>query len=215
MIDTSHNVYGIVQFILRNSRGTAENYRRRKFNLIAIKLRKILHIHLAFARIDHRGKSIQLHSGDFRFLNGFDNVAELSDSRRFNQNSVGAELFRNLLQGFSEISDKTATDTAGIHLRNLNSRLTKKSSINSYFTELVFDKNKFLTCVSLFYQFFNKRGFSGSEKTGEYINFCQFSFPPKRHFIISNYLLYHINWISSSVINEIISINCSVTMTLE
>ena len=44
-----------------------------------------------------------------------------------------------LLQGLGEIADERTANTAGIHFRNIESRVLQKSAVNSDFTELVFD----------------------------------------------------------------------------
>ena len=44
-----------------------------------------------------------------------------------------------LLQGLGEIAYERTANTAGIHFRNIDSRVLQKSAVNSDFTELVFD----------------------------------------------------------------------------
>ena len=83
-----------------------KNYRRCISNLIVIELTKVLHIHLTLINVGNGGEAIQLCIGSLNRLYRLDNVGELTNSTRLNNNSVGMELVKHLSKRLGKISDE-------------------------------------------------------------------------------------------------------------
>ena len=162
------------KFVLVQPRGSAENYAVCVFYLVVVEFSEIFHIHFAFCCIGNSCKTVERNIFRSDAFNRFYNVAQFSDARRLYKNTLGSIFFDNFFKSFAEVSDKTATDTARIHLGDFNTCILKKAAVDTDFTKLVFNKNKFFAAVCFFYKFFDKRCFSCSEKAGENINFCHF-----------------------------------------
>ena len=77
-----------------------------------------------------------------------------------------------LLQGLGEIADERTANTAGIHFRNIDSRVLQKSAVNPDFTEFVFYQNDLFARIGLFNELFDQRCFSRAQKSRKYIYFC-------------------------------------------
>ncbi len=135
------------------------------FNLIVEKFAEVLHIHFAFAGIDNRCKRIENNFVTADILHGFNNIGKLADTGGFNYNSVGSKLLENLFESLAEVTDKTAADTAGIHLGNFNTGILEEAAVNTDFTEFVFDENKLFTIVAVGDKLFYKCGFARTEET--------------------------------------------------
>ena len=133
----------------------AENDAGRVFYLIIKELTEVLHIHLALCRVDYDSRSIKNGVFSFNTLNSRDNVAELTDTRGLDKNSVGLVLVKHLDKCLAEISDKTATNASRIHFGNLNAGVLEKAAVNADFTEFVFDKNDLLAAERFGKQLFN------------------------------------------------------------
>ena len=152
----------------------AEHYTTCAFNLIVEKLAKILHVHLALISINDRCKSAKHRALGIRALNRLYNVGKLANARRLNKDSVRSVFRYDLLKCRRKISYERATDTARIHFVYLNSRLCKKSAVNTYLTEFIFNKNYLLALVRFLNKLLYKRGFSCAEKSRKNINSCHF-----------------------------------------
>ena len=140
--------------------------------LIVEKFTEILLIHLALLCVNNSGEAVKNDIVSVDILNGTDNVAELSNAGRLDKNTVGSIIGKNLFKSLSEISDKAAADTAGIHFSYLNSGILKKSAVNADITEFVFDKHKLFALISLRNELFDKSSFSGAKKSGKNRDFC-------------------------------------------
>ena len=164
------NAFG--NFGIAHAPGATENDGPCMFDLVVEKFAEVFHIHPAFFGIYHyriAGKFRVFESGAFHCP---DYVAQLPDSGRFDQNAVGMVFFLYPAQSQPEISDQTATDTARIHLRDLNTRLFQETAVNPDLAEFVFNQDQFFSAVSVGNQFFDQGGFSGAEESGKNVNFC-------------------------------------------
>ena len=158
------------QFFLATRVGAAEQNGARVGHLIVEKLAEILHIHLAFAGVDHRDGAARhrvLHGG---VLHGGDDIAQLADTRRLDEHAVGVVLFNDLAQCFSKIAHKAAADAARIELVDRDAGLLHKAAVDADLTEFVFDKHQLLALVRFGDQLFDERGLAGTQKAGEYID---------------------------------------------
>ena len=164
-------LYALLNLMLLYLTGMGQNDAGGICNLIVIKLTEILHIHLALACIGNGGEAIKLCLIRLNLADSLNNVGELSYAGGFDYNSVGTVLLKNLSESLGKITDKGATDTARIHLGNLNARICKKSAVDAYLTEFVLYKNYLFTGKRLLKKLFNKSGLSRTEKAGKYVNF--------------------------------------------
>ena len=140
-------------------------------HLIVEKLAEILHIHLALARINDRGKAVQYGTLGGGTLYGADHVGELTHTRRLDQNTVGGILGQHLGQGLAEVAHQGAADTARVHFVDLNACLGQKASVDADLAEFVLDQHQLLTCVGLGDELFDEGGFTGTQKAGENVDF--------------------------------------------
>ena len=91
----------------------------------------------------------------------------------------------HLIQILSKISHQRTADTAGIHLCDLDARILQETAVNADFTELILDQHNLLTLKCLIDHFLDERCLSGSQETGNNINF--------RHSYRSPYLSYFVS----------------------
>ena len=160
--------------LFRNAFGVAENDRRRIFNLIVEKFAKVFHIHLAAVSVNNCCKAVELHFVILHRLNRTNNIAELADARRLNDDSVRGILINYLCERRCKIADKTAANAARIHLGNIDSRILHESAVNSDFAEFIFDQNKLFSAECFFDQLFNKRSFACAQKTRKNVYFSHY-----------------------------------------
>ena len=88
--------------------------------LIIEELAEVLHIHLVLLCVHNCCEAVKLHIVSVDILNCADNVTELADARWLNKDTVGSIVCKDLLQSLSEVTDKTAADTARIHFGYLH-----------------------------------------------------------------------------------------------
>ena len=163
-------LHRVLKFLFLHIRRTGKNDGSRIFNLIVIKFPKVLHVDLAFGGVRHCDQAANLHILSFRPLHSLGHIAELAHAGGFNQDSVGMILLHHLFQCFPKVSHQRAADASGIHFRDLDSGLLKKSTVDANFAKLVFDQYQLLTAVDLLQQLFDQRGFSCSQEPGKNIN---------------------------------------------
>ena len=162
---------GSFQLVLFNVLSTGQDNRRSVLDLVVIKFTEVFHVHFDLARIGNGGESTQYSACGICRLNSTDNVRQLADTRRFNQNAVRMVLLNYLMQCSCKIADQAAADTTGVHLIDLNAGILQKSPVNSDFAKLVFDQYQLFTLIAFCNQLFNQSCFTGTQKTGENINF--------------------------------------------
>ena len=162
---------GSFQLVLFDALGTGEDDGGSVLDLVVVKLAKVFHIHFDLARVRDGGKPVEDSAGSVCRLNRTDDVGQLADAGRLDQNTVGMVLFDYLVQCGRKIADKAAADTAGVHLIDLNTRILQKSPVDSDFAKLVFDQHQLFSLIGFSNQLFNQGCFAGAQKTGEDINF--------------------------------------------
>ena len=172
LVILSDNVQRLLQLMLLCRLRMRENYAGCVLDLISEEFAEVLHIHLAFIRINNGGEAIKLRILTANGRSCLDNVGELSNARGLDNNSVGMVFLKHFAQRLREISNERAADAAGVHLCDLNTCISKETAVNADLAEFIFDKHEFLARVSLFNELFYKSSFSCSEKAGENINLC-------------------------------------------
>ncbi len=176
-------LYCITQLFRRQSGCMAENDTACMLNLVIEKLAEVFLIHLALFGINHRYIAFQFYIFCIDILHSTDDIAEFAHTRRFNQNPIRRIGFQHLLQCRTKVTHQTTADTAAVHFRYRNSGILQKSSVNTNFTELIFNQNQLFSCVSLSNQLFNQSCFTGTQEAGENMNFCHVT-PLLSHIII-------------------------------
>ena len=152
----------------------AEHDTTRALNLIVEEFTEVLHVHLALIGVNYCRKSAKHRTFGVCTLDCLDNVGKLTDARRLDKNSVGSIFGDNLLECLRKIAYKRATDATRVHLVDLYSRLGKKSAVDAYLTELIFNKDDLLALVCFFNKLLYKSGLSRTEKSRKNINFSHF-----------------------------------------
>ena len=116
------------------------------FNLVIEKFTEVLHIHFALGGIHDRHGTVQLYIQIFcNVANRIHNIGKLADSGRLDDDALRFVFGQHLLQRLTEISYQRATDTARIHLTDLDTGIFQKASVNSDLTKFVLDQNNLLT----------------------------------------------------------------------
>ena len=164
----------VIQLLLGNSVRTGQDDRAGGFDLVIIKLAKILHIDLDLACVYHSHGTIQLYIFICHFFHGGDHIRQLAHAGGLNDDPVRSIVCDHLGQCLAKIAHQAAADTAGVHLRNVDPCILQKSAVNADLTKFVFDENELLTCVMLGYHFLDQGRLTGPQKTGVNINFRHF-----------------------------------------
>ena len=140
-------------------------------DLVIEKFSEVLLIHLALLGIYHCGKAVQLYVMGVDVLHGTDNVAQLADARRLNEDAVRVVGLDDLLQCLAEIADQAAADAAGVQLIDLNAGLAHEAAVDADLAEFVLDQDDLLTGEGLLDELFDKGGLAGAEEAGENVDF--------------------------------------------
>ena len=159
--------------------GVTQNDASGVFNLIIEKLTEIFHIHLTFVGVHYGRKAVQnrITTVILHTLHGTNNVTQLADTGGLDQNAVGMIFIQCFFQSSSKITNKAAADTSGIHLGHFNAGILHEAAVNADLTEFIFDQHQLFILICLAQHFFDQRGFTGTEKAGENINFSHMICP--------------------------------------
>ena len=188
----SYESNAVGKLTLRGLSGVGKDDGGCVLNLVIIELAKVLHIHFALVDIDNNGVGAKLCIGAVNTLYRLDNIGELSDTRRLNDDTVGMEFVKHTAKCGGKITDKRAADTARIHLGNLDARIAEEAAVNTDFAKLVFDKDELFTRISLGNKLLYKSGLSRTEKAGKNIYF--------RHFYISCRVAVSLHFFTDSIL---------------
>ena len=198
------HLYRGIQFLLRYRVSTGKNDTSSGFNLVIIELSEVLHIDLDLIGIHNRNGTAQLYILACNLFHRTDDIGQLANTGRFNDNAVGVVFINDLCQRTTKVAYQTAADTTGVHLGNIDTCFLQKASINANLTEFVFDQHKLLTLVAFGNHLFNQSGLTGTQKAGVNINFCHKNhlsfiqkiqllsvFPLRLHFLPKGYYTTH------------------------
>ena len=150
-------------------------------DLIVEELAEVLLIHLALLGIDYCGEAVQFHVMGMDILDCTNDIAQLAHAGRFDQDAIRVVLFQHLFQSLAKVAYQTTADTAGVHLGDLYAGVLQKAAVNTDLAEFVFDEHQLFANIAFLNQFLDQRGFTGTQKAGEYCNFCHFYL----HFFLS------------------------------
>ena len=96
----------LIQLILCKTCGMAEYKAACIGYLVVEELAEVLLIHSALLGINYCGEAVKLHIVCVDVLYSLDNVAELTNARWLDKDTVGLVLFKHLHQSLSEIADQ-------------------------------------------------------------------------------------------------------------
>ena len=128
----------LVQFFLTHALGVTQNDGTCVLHLIVKELTEVFHINAGFIGIHHGGEGVEANL-TLHLLHGADDVAELADARRLDENTVGGIFRQHLCQRFGEITHQRAADAAGIHFGNIDAGILQKSAVDADLAKLIFN----------------------------------------------------------------------------
>ena len=165
---------GSLELFLRELLRAGKNDRAGGLDLVVVELTEVLHIDLDLAGVGHGDIAVELELARAlvdRALDGDDDVRELADAARLNEDAVGVELRHDLFERLVEVTDEGAADAARGHLGDLDARLLQKAAVDVDLAEFVLDQHEFFAAVGFRDQLFDERGLAGAQKAGENVNF--------------------------------------------
>ena len=165
---------GSLELFLRELLRTGKNDRAGGLDLVVVELTEVLHIDLDLAGVGHGDIAVELELARALVdgaLDGDDDVRELADAARLNEDAVGVELRHDLLECLVEVTDEGAADAARGHLGDLDARLLQKAAVDVDLAEFVLDQHELFAAVGCRDQLFDERGLAGAQKAGENVNF--------------------------------------------
>ena len=162
--------HGGGQLLLGDGAGAAENDGGGGLNLVRVEFTEILQIDLALRGICHGDEAAERDALVRNTLYGADDIAELADAGRLDEDAVGMIVGDDLLQRAAEVADERAADAAGVHLVDLNAGVLHEAAVNADLAELVFDEDDLFTLIGLTDHLFNERGLARAEESGVNVN---------------------------------------------
>ena len=172
----SQQCHRSIQLGLRHGIGTGQNDGGGSLNLVVIELTEVLHIDLHLTAVNHGNSITQGNIIIGNLLDSADDIGQLANTGRLNDNAVGVILLNDLRQGLAEVTHQRAADAAGIHLGNIDTGILQETTVNADLAEFIFNENQFLACIGLLNHFLDKGGLTGTQKTGIDINFHKNTF---------------------------------------
>ena len=169
---------GIGNLLLGAGLGVAENDSACMGNLIVIELAEVFHIHLALVGVGDSSVAVQHHVIGKHGFHRTNNVGELAYTRRLDEDTVGSILGNHLCQRFGKVAYQGAADATGVHFVDGDARILQEASVNADLAELILDEDNLLSGVCFGQEFFDQRGFTGTQKAGEYIDFGHYKSEP-------------------------------------
>ena len=138
-VQGTQTLYAIFQLGFCQTSGMAQNQAACMFNLIVEEFAEVLLIHLALLCIDNRREAFQMNFCIVQVLDSTDDIAQLANTRRFNQNPVWMILIQHLLQSIAEIANQTTANAAGVHFCDIHASILQETAVNSDFAKFIFN----------------------------------------------------------------------------
>ena len=152
--------------------GSCENDGARVFDLIDKELTEVLDVDLALGGVYNCNSAVEFHIGAFcGILDRFHNIRELADAGGLDEDPLRRVGVHHFSEGCAEISNQGAADAAGVHLTDLNAGLLEETAVNTDLAEFVLDQDNACSRERVLEELFDQCSLSGSEKTGNNINF--------------------------------------------
>ena len=149
----------------------AENDGACVLHLVAEEFAEILEVDFALLGIHNRRETVQPDVVAMQLFHSGDDVAELADAGRLDDDAVGMIGVQHLAERLLKVADQAAADTAGVHLGDLYAGIFEESAIDADLTEFILDEDDLLAAERLGEQLFDQRGLACAEKAGDNINF--------------------------------------------
>ena len=83
-----------------------------RFDLVVVELAEVLHVHFALRRVRYGDKIAELHFVIRHALHSLDDVRQLADAGRLDQDAVGCVLGHNLLQRLAEVASRCSRSSS-------------------------------------------------------------------------------------------------------
>ena len=170
LIQAAQHGNGLVEALLRALSRAGQQDGTGMRHLILEKLTEVLEVHFCLERVNNGYKAVQLNL-EVSVLYRSDNVRQLADAGRLDQDAVRMVLVHNIVQRLAEVANQRAADTACVHLVYNNAGILEKAAVNADLTELVLDQNNLLTLERIGQQTLDEGRLAGTQKTGNNINF--------------------------------------------
>ena len=138
-VQGTQTLYAIFQLGFCQTSGMAQNQAACMFNLIVEEFAEVLLIHLALLCIDNRCEAFQMNFCIVQVLDSTDDIAQLANARRFNQNPVWMILIQYLLQSIAEITNQTTANAARVHFCDIHASILQETAVNSDFAKFIFN----------------------------------------------------------------------------
>ena len=176
----------LVELLLLHAVGAAEDDGVGRLNLVVIELAEVFHIHPALRRVRHGHEIAELHVVGRDLAHGADDVGQLADAGRLDEDAVWRILCDDLLECAAEIAHQRAADAAGVHLRDLDARLLQKAAVDADLAEFVLNEDELLAVIGFLDHLLDERRLASAEKAGININFCHTGTPSSCIFYLNN-----------------------------
>ena len=170
LIQAAQHGNGLVEALLRALSRAGQQDGTGMRHLILEKLTEVLEVHLGLERVNNGYKAVQLNL-EVRVLYRSDNVRQLADAGRLDQDAVRMVLVHNIVQRLAEVANQRAADAACVHLVYNNAGILEEAAVNADLAELVLDQNNLLTLERIGQQTLDEGRLAGTQKTGNNINF--------------------------------------------
>ena len=137
-----------------------------RFDLVVVELAEVLHVHFALRRVRYGDKIAELHFVIRHALHSLDDVRQLADAGRLDQDAVGCVLGHNLLQRLAEVAHERAADAAGVHLGDGDAGLLQKAAVDADLAEFVLDQHELFAGIGFLDHLLDERRLARAEKAG-------------------------------------------------
>ena len=164
LIQAAQHGNGLVEALLRALSRAGQQDGTSMRHLILEKLTEVLEVHLGLERVNNGYKAVQLNL-EVRVLYRSDNVRQLADAGRLDQDAVRMVLVHNIVQRLAEVANQRAADAACVHLVYNNAGILEEAAVNADLTELVLDQNNLLAFQCVSEEFFDQGCFSCAQET--------------------------------------------------
>ena len=170
LVQAAQHGDGLVETLLRALCGAREQDSACVRDLILEELAEVLEVHLGLERVNDGDEAVELNV-KVRVLNRCDNVGELADAGRLDEDAVGVVLVDDVVQRLAEITDERAADAACVHLVDNDACVLEEAAVDADLAELVLDQNDLFALERVREQTLDERGLACAQKTGDNINF--------------------------------------------
>ena len=156
---------GSIQFVLSNAVGARQNNAGGSLYLIVVELTEVLHIEFDLFRVGDSDEATELYILAFHLPGGSDDVRQLTNAGRLDEDAFGVVFRDQLPQGITEITNQGTADATGVHLGNLDAGFAQEAAVDTNLAEFVLDESQLLAGECLRDHFLDKGGLAGTQKT--------------------------------------------------